>query len=187
LEEGEMDKAFIGDKVLKGKGIKDINKSYAKENGINKGLIKVFKENTGELKGKKKIVGFLKRTKDCFRGKYFFLMGFLVTIGLFGLFVNTKNSLAQGLGEIGGNITSNIGGVAKAIIVGGFALGLFLVISGLVEFYNANRKPNSSFGGGAIKCAVGACLLAIEAIIASFSSTIFGGNESGTGLGALGF
>jgi hypothetical protein len=95
--------------------------------------------------------------------------------------------MAQGLGELGANVTSNINGVAKAILVGGFALGLYLVISGLMEFYNANRKPNCSFGGGATRCVIGACLLAVEALIASFSTTIFGGNESGTGLGALGF
>jgi hypothetical protein len=106
---------------------------------------------------------------------------------ILGLFFGTQGASAQGLGDIGANVTGNIGGVAKAILVGGFALGLYLVISGLMEFYNANRKPNCSFGGGAIKCVIGACLLAVEAIIASFSTTIFGGNESGTGLGALGF
>jgi hypothetical protein len=96
-------------------------------------------------------------------------------------------AFAQGLGELGQNVTGNISGVAKAIMVGGFALGLYLVISGLMEFYNANRKPNCTFGGGAVKCVVGACLLAVQAIIASFSSTLFGGNESDSGLGALGF
>jgi hypothetical protein len=101
--------------------------------------------------------------------------------------MNARGALAQSLGDIGVNVTSNIGGVAKAILVGGFALGLYLVISGLMEFYNANRKPNCSFGGAAIKCVIGACLLGTEALIASFSTTIFGGNESGTGLGALGF
>ena len=94
---------------------------------------------------------------------------------------------AQGLGDLGSNVTSNIGGVAKAILVGGFALGLYLVISGLAEFYNSNRKPNCSFAGGAIKCVIGACLLAVEALIASFSTTIFGGDESSSGLGRLGF
>jgi hypothetical protein len=96
-------------------------------------------------------------------------------------------AFAQGLGELGQNVTGNISGVAKAILVGGFALGLYLVISGLMEFYNANRKPNCTFGGGAVKCVIGACLLAVQAIIASFSSTIFGGNKSDAGLGALGF
>ncbi|MDR1041840.1 MAG: hypothetical protein LBR80_17090 [Deltaproteobacteria bacterium] len=96
-------------------------------------------------------------------------------------------ALAQGLGELGQNVTGNISGVAKAILVGGFALGLYLVITGLVEFYNANRKPNCSFGGGALKCVIGASLLAVQAVIASFSSTLFGGNESGSGLGTLGF
>ncbi|MDR2198114.1 MAG: hypothetical protein LBR53_01420 [Deltaproteobacteria bacterium] len=94
---------------------------------------------------------------------------------------------AQGLGDLGANVTGNIMGVAKAILVGGFALGLYLVISGLVEFYNANRKPNCSFGGAAVKCCVGACLLAVEALIASFSTTIFGGDESSSSLGILGF
>jgi hypothetical protein len=103
------------------------------------------------------------------------------------IFCFPYRALAQGLGDLGANVTSNIGGVAKAILVGGFALGLYLVITGLMEFYNANRKPNCSFGGGAIRCVIGACLLAVEAIIASFSSTIFGGNESDSGLGALGF
>ncbi|MDR2611361.1 MAG: hypothetical protein LBG06_00440 [Deltaproteobacteria bacterium] len=104
-----------------------------------------------------------------------------------GLALRASPALAQGLGEIGENVTSNISGLAKAILVGGFALGLYLVISGLFEFYNANRKPNCSFGGGAVKCVVGACLLAIQAIIASFSATLFGGDESGSGLGTLGF
>jgi hypothetical protein len=94
---------------------------------------------------------------------------------------------AQGLGDLGANVESNISGVAKAILVGGFALGLYLVIAGLVEFYNSNRKPNCSFSGGAIKCVIGACLLAVEALIASFSTTIFGGDESSSGLGVLGF
>jgi hypothetical protein len=94
---------------------------------------------------------------------------------------------AQGLGDLGANVESNISGVAKAILVGGFALGVYLVISGLVEFYNSNRKPNCSFSGGAIKCVIGACLLAVEALIASFSTTIFGGDESSSGLGVLGF
>jgi hypothetical protein len=95
--------------------------------------------------------------------------------------------LAQGLGDLGANVTKNISGVAKAILVGGFALGLYLVISGLVEFYNANRKPNCTFAGGAVKCAIGACLLAVQALIASFSTTIFGGDQSSSGLGVLGF
>jgi hypothetical protein len=94
---------------------------------------------------------------------------------------------AQGLGDLGSNVTKNISGVAKAILVGGFALGLYLVIAGLVEFYNSNRKPNCTFAGGALKCVVGACLLGVEALIASFSTTIFGGDESSPGLGLLGF
>jgi hypothetical protein len=94
---------------------------------------------------------------------------------------------AQGLGDLGRNVTDNISGVAKAILVGGFALGLYLVIAGLMEFYNSSRKPNCSFAGGAIKCVIGACLLAVEAMIASFSTTIFGGDESSSGLGVLGF
>jgi hypothetical protein len=104
-----------------------------------------------------------------------------------GIALSGVPAFAQGLGELGQNVTGNISGVAKAILVGGFALGLYLVITGLVEFYNANRKPNCTFGGGAVKCVVGACLLAVQAIIASFSTTLFGGNQSEKGLGTLGF
>ncbi|MDR1080971.1 MAG: hypothetical protein LBQ79_08415 [Deltaproteobacteria bacterium] len=104
-----------------------------------------------------------------------------------GMAVGCGTASAQGLGELGQNVTGNISGVAKAILVGGFALGLYLVISGLMEFYNANRKPNNTFGGGAVKCVVGASLLAVQAIIASFSTTLFGGNQSDKGLGTLGF
>ncbi|MDR2350872.1 MAG: hypothetical protein LBF41_09680 [Deltaproteobacteria bacterium] len=127
---------------------------------------------------------FLRKLKTGFAGVF---AGVAVTLGIWCLVLDARDALAQGLGEIGTNISGNISGLAKAMLVGGFALGLYLVISGLMEFYNANKKPGASFGGGAIKCGIGACLLATEAIIASFSATIFGGNESGTGLGALGF
>jgi acetylornithine/succinyldiaminopimelate/putrescine aminotransferase len=91
------------------------------------------------------------------------------------------------LGELGQNVSGNISGIAKAILVGGFCFGVYLVISGLVEFYNSNKKPNCTFGGAAIKCSVGVCLLAAQAIASSFSTTLFGGDKSATGWGTLGF
>jgi hypothetical protein len=111
--------------------------------------------------------------------------GLLVAAALAGL--PPQSLRAQGLGDLGANVTGNISGVAKAILVGGFCLGLFLVISGLMEFYNASRKPGCTFAGGAVKCVIGACLLAVQALIAAFSTTIFGGDKSTSGLGVLGF
>jgi hypothetical protein len=104
-----------------------------------------------------------------------------------GLALRCGTASAQGLGELGQNVSGNVSGIAKAILVGGFCFGLYLVISGLVEFYHSGKKPNCTFGGAATKCAVGACLLAAQAIITSFSTTLFGGDKSATGWGTLGF
>jgi hypothetical protein len=91
-----------------------------------------------------------------------------------------------GLGGLGQNVASNLTGVAKAIQMFGFVAGLTLVVMGLMELYNTGRSHDASLKGGITKCVVGASLLAIDALISTFSTTIFGGNESSTGLGGLG-
>jgi hypothetical protein len=98
----------------------------------------------------------------------------------------SRSALAAGLGDLGQNVASNLSGVAKAVQMFGFAAGLTLVVMGLMELYNTGRQHDASLKGGITKCAVGAALLAVDAIISTFSTTIFGGNESGAGLGGLG-
>ncbi|MDR1546040.1 MAG: hypothetical protein LBU12_04885 [Deltaproteobacteria bacterium] len=93
---------------------------------------------------------------------------------------------AVGLGGLGENVASNLSGVAKAVQTIGFVAGLTLVVMGLLELYNTGRNHDATFRGGVTKCVIGAALLAIDALISSFSTTIFGGNESGVGLGGLG-
>ncbi|MDR2368432.1 MAG: hypothetical protein LBF58_10075 [Deltaproteobacteria bacterium] len=111
----------------------------------------------------------------------------LVTIlaGL-GLALKGAEAWAVGLGGLGQNVASNLSGVAKAVQMFGFAAGLTLVVMGLLELYNTGRSHDASLKGGVTKCVVGAALLAVDAIISTFSTTIFGGNESGVGLGGLG-
>ena len=93
---------------------------------------------------------------------------------------------AVGLGGLGQNVASNLSGIAKAVQMFGFAAGLTLVVMGLLELYNTGRSHDASLKGGVTKCVVGAALLAVDAIISTFSTTILGGNESGVGLGGLG-
>jgi hypothetical protein len=93
---------------------------------------------------------------------------------------------ALGLGGLGQNVASNLSGIAKAVQMFGFAAGLTLVVMGLLELYNTGRSHDATLKGGVTKCVVGAALLAVDAIISTFSTTIFGGNESGAGLGGLG-
>ncbi|MDR1577812.1 MAG: hypothetical protein LBT86_06270 [Deltaproteobacteria bacterium] len=95
-------------------------------------------------------------------------------------------ALAQGLGSLGQNVAQNLTGVAKAIQMFGFIAGLALVVMGLMELYNMNKRPDATFSGAMTKCAIGAALLAVDALISSFSSTIFGGDKSGGNLGTLG-
>jgi hypothetical protein len=93
---------------------------------------------------------------------------------------------AAGLGGLGVNVASNLVGIAKAVQMFGFVAGLTLVVMGLMELYNSGRSHDSSLKGGVTKCAVGAALLAIDALISTFSTTMFGGNVSSSGLGGLG-
>jgi hypothetical protein len=101
-------------------------------------------------------------------------------------FLSASKGWAAGLGSLGLNVASNFTGIAKAIQMFGFVAGLTLVVMGLMELYHTGRQHDASLKGGITKCAVGAALLAVDALISSFSTTIFGGNESGTGLGGLG-
>jgi hypothetical protein len=107
---------------------------------------------------------------------------------LAGLLASLKGTgaWAVGLGGLGQNVASNLSGVAKAVQMFGFAAGLTLVVMGLLELYNTGRNHDATLKGGITKCVVGAGLLAVDAIISTFSTTIFGGNESGAGLGGLG-
>jgi hypothetical protein len=95
-------------------------------------------------------------------------------------------ALAQGLGNLGQNVAQNFTGVAKAIQMFGFLAGLTLVVMGLMELYNMNKRPDATLPGAMTKCAIGAALLAVDALISSFSTTIFGGDKSGSNLGTLG-
>jgi hypothetical protein len=99
---------------------------------------------------------------------------------------NPQQALAQGLGSLGQNVAQNLTGVAKAIQMFGFLAGLTLVVMGLMELYHLNRRPDATFPGAMTKCAIGAALLAVDALISSFSTTIFGGDKSGGNLGTLG-
>ncbi|MDR3205235.1 MAG: hypothetical protein LBV23_10950 [Deltaproteobacteria bacterium] len=109
-----------------------------------------------------------------------------------GLKIATKTSSpfsfnwAVGLGGLGQNVASNLTGLAKAVQTFGFVAGLTLVVMGLMELYNSGRSHDASLKGGVTKCAVGAALLAIDAIVSTFSTTIFGLNQSSVGLGGLG-
>ncbi|MDR1296702.1 MAG: hypothetical protein LBO05_04865 [Deltaproteobacteria bacterium] len=95
-------------------------------------------------------------------------------------------AMAVGLGGLGQNVANNLSGLAKAVQMFGFVAGFTLVVMGLLELYNSGKSHDATLKGGITKCVVGASLLAIDAIISSFSTTIFGGDESGTGLGGLG-
>jgi hypothetical protein len=95
-------------------------------------------------------------------------------------------ALAQSLGSLGQNVAQNLTGVAKAIQMFGFLAGLTLVVMGLMEFYHLHKRPDATLPGALTKCAIGAALLAVDALISSFSTTIFGGDKSGGGLGTLG-
>jgi hypothetical protein len=108
------------------------------------------------------------------------------TLALAAFLRAPAGALAIGLGGLGQNVASNLSGVAKAVQMFGFAAGLTLVVMGLLELYNTGRQHDASLRGGVTKCVVGAALLAVDAIISTFSTTIFGGNESGVGLGGLG-
>jgi hypothetical protein len=90
------------------------------------------------------------------------------------------------LGNLGQNVAQNLTGVAKAIQMFGFLAGLTLVVMGLMEFYHMNRRPDATLPGALTKCAIGAALLAVDALISSFSTTIFGGDKSGGHLSTLG-
>jgi hypothetical protein len=105
---------------------------------------------------------------------------------LFSGAVKAPNAQAVGLGGMGVNVAANLIGVAKAVQVFGFVAGLTLVVMGLMELYNSGRSHDSSLRGGVTKCAVGAALLAIDAIITTFSTTLFGSATSPKGLGGLG-
>ncbi|MDR0622662.1 MAG: hypothetical protein LBJ61_12440 [Deltaproteobacteria bacterium] len=107
---------------------------------------------------------------------------------ILGLWAGAKatGAWAVGLGGLGQNVASNLSGIAKAVQMFGFAAGLTLVVMGLLELYNTGRSHDASLKSGVTKCVVGAALLAVDAIISTFSTTIFGGNESGVGLGGLG-
>jgi hypothetical protein len=83
-------------------------------------------------------------------------------------------------------VAQNLSGIAKAIQMFGFLAGLSLVVMGLMELYNLNRRPDATLPGAITKCAIGAALLAVDALISSFSTTIFGGDKSGGSLGVLG-
>ena len=93
---------------------------------------------------------------------------------------------AAGLGGLGINVANNLAGIAKAVQMVGYVAGFTLVVMGLLELYNTGRSHDSTLKGGMTKCCVGAALLAIDALISTFSTTLFGGNESGAGLGGLG-
>jgi hypothetical protein len=95
-------------------------------------------------------------------------------------------ALAQGLGNLGQNVAQNFTGIAKAIQMFGFLAGLTLVVMGLFEFYHMNKRPDATLPGALTKCAIGAALLAVDALISTFSTTIFGGDKSGSHLGTLG-
>ncbi|MDR1870718.1 MAG: hypothetical protein LBS60_02120 [Deltaproteobacteria bacterium] len=107
---------------------------------------------------------------------------------LFALFfaLSPRDALAQGLGNIGQNVASNFTGVAKAIQMFGFLAGLSLVVMGLMELYHMNKRADATLPSAMTKCAIGAALLAVDALISSFSTTIFGGDKSGGNLGTLG-
>jgi hypothetical protein len=111
-----------------------------------------------------------------------------VAIFLLGLFAQLKSTQAWalGLGGLGQNVASNLTGIAKAVQMFGFAAGLTLVVMGLLELYNTGRSHDATLKGGITKCVVGAALLAVDAIISTFSTTIFGGNQSSQGIGGLG-
>jgi hypothetical protein len=83
-------------------------------------------------------------------------------------------------------VAGNLAGIAKAVRMFGYVAGFTLVVLGLMELYNTGRQHDASLKGGVTKCVVGAALLAIDAIISSFSTTIFGGDLTGLGLGGLG-
>ena len=100
--------------------------------------------------------------------------------------LSAGSAKAAGLGGLGVNVATNLIGVAKAVQMFGFVAGLTLVVMGLIELYNSGRSHDSTLRGGVTKCAVGAALLAIDALISTFSTTLFGGNLSSTGLGGLG-
>jgi hypothetical protein len=112
------------------------------------------------------------------------ILAWLLTIG-FVLRLPGPAS-AQGLGSLGQNVAQNLTGVAKAIQMFGFLAGLTLVVMGLMELYHLNRRPDATLPGALTKCAIGAALLAVDALISSFSTTIFGGDKSGGNLGVLG-
>jgi hypothetical protein len=110
----------------------------------------------------------------------------LTLVALISIPLGAGRALALSLGGIGQNVATNLTGIAKAVQMFGFVAGLTLVVMGLMELYNSGRQHDASLKGGITKCAVGAALLAVDALISSFSTTIFGGNESGVGLGGLG-
>jgi hypothetical protein len=95
-------------------------------------------------------------------------------------------ALAQGLGSLATNVAQNLAGVAKAIQVFAFLGGLTLVVMGLMELYNMNRRPDATLNGAITKLVIGAALLALDSVISSFSTTIFGGDNSKGNLNTLG-
>jgi hypothetical protein len=90
----------------------------------------------------------------------------------------------QGLGKIGENISQNLPGLAKLLFFCGLIFGLYLIISGFMELYGSSRRQGS-VASGIFKCALGACLLALETMVGAFSATIFGGSASESGLDSL--
>lgn len=111
---------------------------------------------------------------------------FLAASAAISSLLSAGSAKAAGLGGLGVNVATNLIGVAKAVQMFGFVAGLTLVVMGLIELYNSGRSHDSTLRGGVTKCAVGAALLAIDALISTFSTTLFGGNLSSTGLGGLG-
>lgn len=92
-----------------------------------------------------------------------------------------------GIGQIGDNIAGNMPGIARAVQMGGFAGGLTFVVAGIKEFHDAQKKTgNATYGGGAMKCAAGALMLGVGGWVTSASETIFGTDESSSGMDGLG-
>jgi hypothetical protein len=99
--------------------------------------------------------------------------------------LQAQSAAAQGLGEVGENIASNIPGLAKAALWGGMFVGVVFFVMGLIEIPKVN-KGQGTWGDVAKKCFVGAALLGASALIGRFSGTMFGSNESSGGLSDLG-
>lgn len=96
---------------------------------------------------------------------------------------------AVAFGEIGQNVAENSKGVAKGITMGGFMTGTGMAVWGCVDMYKAAKSQgqgNTTYAGGIAKVVVGGLLLGIGEFLGSGSATLFGSDQSSSGLNELG-